>query len=70
MKKKIIIGGTIGCIVLLVAAFIIGFQDKNIIENKNALQYAKERLAIDLQELKTGKYENLIYKDFECTIET
>ena len=69
MKRKIIVGGTIGCIVLLAIVLVIGFPDNEIAERKNALQYVKECLSLDLQELKMGKYENLIYRDFECTID-
>ena len=75
-QKGILIVGVSICMLLFVAAFLL-LQPKDEAgsgENEPGtivtLEQAKKQFATDIKELKSGKYENLISKEFESSIES
>lgn len=69
-KKKLIIGASaLLCIVLVVAVIIIFGGGNNGSKNNLGLAQVKQSFESDIQELKDGKYANLVYKEFEASIE-
>ena len=75
MRKKKIIIVICACIcVLLLAAGIVlrkpkGGAEMDDVNRMGRLVQVKEQFASDIKELKEGKYENLIAKDFTASIE-
>ena len=75
MKKKKII--TLGCmgifLVLIVIIMIALFQDNNKVGqeelSKGSLEQVKDAYALDIEKLKNGEYENLIYCGFTSSID-
>ena len=69
MKAKKLIFVMIAVLIGLLLIVQIRFQEKEISRGQHSLQYVKEVFPTEMCELKDGKYENLLYSDFESSME-
>lgn len=73
-KKKGILVACVSICVLLLVAGVMLLQPKEEMkidrDKPVTLEQAKKQFATDIKELKSGKYENLISKEFESSIES
>ena len=69
-KKKIVCVFTFIGIMLIVAIIILTFKSEgDLKKNLATLSQIKENFQSDIQELKEGKYNNLIYHEFKTSLE-
>ena len=72
-KKVLVIAGGIVCIAIIAVAASFVFKkdrtDNDDKVDKGNFEYVREKIQSDIVELKDGKYDNLIYNDFEISLD-
>lgn len=69
-KKNLVCICVCLCFILIAFAIVLRLKSDDETEtNKATLEQVKETFQSDIQELKDGKYNNLIYSDFQSSIE-
>lgn len=70
-KKKLLVGMSVVICIILIAVGVVFIADgtDNLNNSPISLKEVKENFQKDIQSLKDGRYDNLIYHDFKASIE-